>query len=1034
MSHFVWYTLLSACVTVISYGPLNSPRNIMIRTECFNIYYPCPEKYRSRQNNLSLTTSPSTTVVRHLMIKTKFVNDTKMAKASLTFPSATTTTKSSSIWSPILPTLLSPLPLKKLISKMTTTTTITAPTPSTTTATPKIIHMEIMPLISSIILEELSSSSPDTTAAKQFTSKKEKLPKTINPCLNGRPIKNVNGMIIVCNPNMKSNGGCPDNSWCHVGMTYKSTVCCPMLENEKRCEQPMMTGIGVGAETRWYFNKAMKCCLQFIYKGLRGNANNFITLSKCMETCAIDNGYEKELNPCKYGEPAKGFDQKPLKCGSPNSMTCPKGFFCHIGASWAETACCERSGLADPCSLPMDKGEGNMQLQRYYYDDNSKQCKQFIYRGMKGNENSFNTYEECKQTCMRWDLVCEISPKVSEHRSCSANRRECGNEQWCHIGTSPYSSLCCAGASTNPCELPVAQGEGNETTIRWFADSNDHSCARECKIFTYKGLKGNQNNFLTKEDCEQQCKRICEDPCGTGRMLLTPKHTPFFCSSTNNCPRNYWCHIGAQMNTTVCCPKSGTNPCEQPMIKGTGNSNLLRWYFDQTSHKCLTFYYHGKEGNQNSFLTEDDCKNACPAYENPCGNDEPLLINNKPKTCNPEELCPQTHYCHIGADERENYCCRKNGNPCDQSMNQGEGQSLLLRYYYDKDSHRCYEFVYHGLRGNANNFLSEEDCEATCPVVPNPCEYGKPLKNAQNEPIICGGSESCPENYYCHIGSSPETTNCCPGSNDTCNLPLKVGKGTEKLRRWYYDREEKMCHQFIYRGLHGNANNFVTRETCQQNCEEMNPCGSGASLTDEAGRRIFCRPNRSDDCPNDYYCHRGSSFLTTQCCPRQGQNPCEQIFSIGYGSEAIPRWFYDTSRKKCTKFTYSGIGGNENNFLSKESCEESCRGSEDYCPHGDPLMEASGKGLAKCGVDEACPLGYICNMNIRRNTTACCQDPANFCLQPMDPGRKCKEFETRYGYDPELDDCVYYQYGGCDGTLNNFETLEKCTEICCKND
>ncbi|VDN00530.1 unnamed protein product, partial [Onchocerca ochengi] len=112
------------------------------------------------------------------------------------------------------------------------------------------------------------------------------------------------------------------------------------------------------------------------------------------------------------------------------------------------------------------------------------------------------------------------------------------------------------------------------------------------------------------------------------------------------------------------------------------------------------------------------------------------------------------------------------------------------------------------------------------------------------------------------------------------------------------------------------------------------------------------------------------------------QNPCEQILSIGYGSEAIPRWFYDTSRKKCMKFTYSGIGGNENNFLSKENCEESCRGSEDYCPHGDPLMEASGKGLAKCGVDEACPLGYICNMNIRRNTTACCQvSLISFALQ-----------------------------------------------------
>lgn len=30
----------------------------------------------------------------------------------------------------------------------------------------------------------------------------------------------------------------------------------------------------------------------------------------------------------------------------------------------------------------------------------------------------------------------------------------------------------------------------------------------------------------------------------------------------------------------------------------------------------------------------------------------------------------------------------------------------------------------------------------------------------------------------------------------------------------------------------------------------------------------------------------------------------------------------------------------------------------------------------------------------------------------MDEGQRCKKSETRYGYDPELDDCVYYQYGG----------------------
>lgn len=65
-------------------------------------------------------------------------------------------------------------------------------------------------------------------------------------------------------------------------------------------------------------------------------------MNKTWEPIFID--HEEGVNPCKYGEPAKGFDQKPLMCSSLNSMTCPKGFFCHIGASRAETVCCERSG------------------------------------------------------------------------------------------------------------------------------------------------------------------------------------------------------------------------------------------------------------------------------------------------------------------------------------------------------------------------------------------------------------------------------------------------------------------------------------------------------------------------------------------------------------------------------------------------------------------------------------------------------------------------------------------------------------------
>jgi hypothetical protein len=48
-----------------------------------------------------------------------------------------------------------------------------------------------------------------------------------------------------------------------------------------------------------------------------------------------------------------------------------------------------------------------------------------------------------------------------------------------------------------------------------------------------------------------------------------------------------------------------------------------------------------------------------------------------------------------------------------QTVSYGVGPSTtsLRRYFYDKEAHRCVEFTYRGSRGNANNFLSVEDCE-----------------------------------------------------------------------------------------------------------------------------------------------------------------------------------------------------------------------------------------------------------------------------------------------------------------------------------
>ena len=37
---------------------------------------------------------------------------------------------------------------------------------------------------------------------------------------------------------------------------------------------------------RWYYNKNMNDCFQFMYRGCKGNDNNFRNKERCMRTCA----------------------------------------------------------------------------------------------------------------------------------------------------------------------------------------------------------------------------------------------------------------------------------------------------------------------------------------------------------------------------------------------------------------------------------------------------------------------------------------------------------------------------------------------------------------------------------------------------------------------------------------------------------------------------------------------------------------------------------------------------------------------------
>nr|UMK70494.1 Kunitz-type peptide 1 [Bitis atropos] len=54
----------------------------------------------------------------------------------------------------------------------------------------------------------------------------------------------------------------------------------------------------------------------------------------------------------------------------------------------------------DFCNLPAETGPCKARLPHFYYDSVSKECKTFIYGGCRGNANNFETWDECRKTCV----------------------------------------------------------------------------------------------------------------------------------------------------------------------------------------------------------------------------------------------------------------------------------------------------------------------------------------------------------------------------------------------------------------------------------------------------------------------------------------------------------------------------------------------------------------------------------------------------------------------------------------------------------
>ncbi|VDK60951.1 unnamed protein product [Gongylonema pulchrum] len=140
----------------------------------------------------------------------------------------------------------------------------------------------------------------------------------------------------------------------------------------------------------------------------------------------------------------------------------------------------------------------------------------------------------------------------------------------------------------------------------------------------------------------------------------------------------------------------------------------------------------------------------------------------------------------------------------------------------------------------------------------------------------CSTSRPCSAGTYCHYGLTPETTICCSLEGNPCDQPLVTGIGSGSQQRWYYNAQRGTCEMFLYKGLKGNANNFLSQQSCEHSCRP-NPCAEGKHLTLHQIRRPYSTPDgrylscdvslEVSSCPSGYWCNPGATRHTAVCCP-----------------------------------------------------------------------------------------------------------------------------------------------------------------------
>ncbi|CAI9744379.1 papilin isoform X2 [Octopus vulgaris] len=573
----------------------------------------------------------------------------------------------------------------------------------------------------------------------------------------------------------------------------------------------------------------------FVYGGCGGNANRFATFEECRLRC----GSSIEWTPyTPFTIPATTMTTTELRVVSTRychlkeevgSCTdimykwyynmgegrCKKFLYSGCGGNnnrYESKEECEKiCQPKDMCSLPKETGICYSYSEQYYFNMVTRQCEQFVYGGCGGNANRFASIYKCEQLCSAF----VVKPMT----------------------TTPYTTWT-PTMPKNVCQLPKEPGNCYSYSEQYFFNNKLGRCER----FVYGGCGGNANRFATFLECRNKCEPKTTPPIFTFITSRTPKPVPTV-NQTKPTPKPEVCHL--------------------QKIVGPCSSRITAWYHDSLQDVCSQFKYSGCGGNQNNFKTREECERAC-----------------KPM----KDLC-------------------------DLPRNTGRCHNVTRRWHFSKKDNKCIRFAFTGCGGNANNFETEDECRKACKApgesAKDVCHFAKKIGSCKGAipswyydmsvgqcmKFLYGGCEGN-KNRFRMKHECEATCN----KKDICRLPEDSGICYAYSTAYFYDSNMKKCRKFVYGGCGGNANRFPTMGAC------YNLCGPNATTPRNHTGPVIPGPI--------------SAKQPMKCKLPATTGSCQDIRRM---------WYYDHVKEQCDQFFYSGCGGNGNRFHTELECLASCR-------------------------------------------------------------------------------------------------------------